>query len=161
MENNLQIVLNLLNNQELLGNQSLKIKEVKELLYDVDSMLNNKEEIEIKNNFATKEQREVFNEIMSKISEIKKSVDYPDSIFYMIGDKVYMERNLKTDIFYIKYSNFWSIFETRFKLNDNEISDLLRCLLEEHSKIKINSTVIFCPFKVYRLEDYFKCNINK
>lgn len=145
MEKNLQIVLNLLNNQELLGKESLTINEVKEIINNVDKITIT----DSKKDFATKEQREVFNDIMSKVTCLKKLDEYTDSIFYIINDSVYMEQDLKTDNFYIRYGDFWEVFETKFDLNYEEIKELLRGLLEERLICKVNTTeVIYSIFFV-------------
>jgi hypothetical protein len=79
---------------------------------------------------------------MSQITETKKSDNYPDSVYYMKGDCTYMERDLKTDDFYIRYNDFWKVFETIFNLNYKEISELLGGLLEEHLNCKVNIIIL-------------------
>jgi hypothetical protein len=76
-----------------------------------------------------------FRELVSKF-EIKLSVDYPNSIFYMIVDKVYMIQDKKTKNIRIRYDNFWSVFESEFGYNTQETRELLRGVLGRHLKLK-------------------------
>ena len=144
MENLIKIINGRLDEQSLLGKDSLTINEFKNILEQVNDLVSKvetNETKETKKDFCTKEQREAFNEIVSKFTETKKSDKYPDSVFYMVDDSVYMERDLKTDNFYIRYYDFWLVFERKFKLNYQEISGLLRGLLEEYLNCNVNTTV--------------------
>jgi hypothetical protein len=143
METSLQLFNNLLSNYKLIGRESLTMVEIDNILSQVNVLVNSssvKENADIEKDFATKEQREVFLDIMSKITCTKTDNSYPDSIFYMDNDSVYMEQDLKTNDFYIRYYGFWRVFETKFDLNYYEISELLRGLLEHHLKCEVNTT---------------------
>lgn len=140
MEKPIQIVLNLLNNQEILGKEYLSISEIKEILYDVDKMFNVNIEKDIENDFATKEQRDTFNDIMNKITVNKIHKENPVNVYYMVGNSIYVVQDTITGDVYIRYSDFWEVFETKFKLNYKEIRELIQRLLEEHFKCNINTT---------------------
>ena len=149
MENLIKIINNRLDEQSLIGKEYLSINEIKTILEQVNDLVSKKVSIETnviseaKKDFATKEQREVFNEIVSKFTGTIKIDKYPDSVFYMVGDSVFMEQNLKTNNFNIRYSSFWAVFETNFNLNYYEISELLRGLLEQHLKCDVNITFLY------------------
>jgi hypothetical protein len=76
-----------------------------------------------------------FRELVSKF-EIKLSGDYPDSIFYMIDDEIYMRQNKKTKFIWIRYEDFWTVFQTKFGYNHQETQELLRGMLVKHLKLK-------------------------
>jgi hypothetical protein len=76
-----------------------------------------------------------FRELISKF-KIKLTDDYPNRIFYMIDDKIYMEQDKKTKEIWIRYFNFWSVFESEFGYNYQKTKELLRGMLERHLKLK-------------------------
>jgi hypothetical protein len=76
-----------------------------------------------------------FRELISKF-EIKLSDDYPNSIFYMIDDKFYMEQDKKTKEIWIRYDDFCSVFQSKFGYNHQETIVLLKGMLERHLKLK-------------------------
>ena len=78
----------------------------------------------------------------------------------MVGENVFIERNLKFGNFDIRYSNFWEVFKSKFGLSYQEISDLLRGLLEEHFKCKVNTTWQIFWLKEIMLDEHFKCKVN-
>lgn len=137
MEKQIQVIENLLNIQDIDGKNSFNKQEIIDIVKQANSIIKTS-----KKDFATKEQRDTFNEIMSKITVDKKS--NKDSVFYMVGDSVYMEQYLKTNDFYISYNDFWLVFETKFNLNYQEIKELLCGLLEEHLKCDVNTTIGYC-----------------
>jgi hypothetical protein len=142
------------------------MSEIDKMLSQVNDLVNStnvKEEIvkeEIKKDFATKEQRDAFNEIISQFTGTKRLDDYSNSVFYMVGENVFIERNLKFGNFDIRYSNFWEVFKSKFGLSYQEISDLLRGLLEEHFKCKVNTTWQIFWLKEIMLDEHFKCKVN-
>lgn len=163
MENLIKIINGRLDEQSLLGKDSLTINEIKNILEQVNVLVSKVESIDTKEtekDFCTKEQREAFNEIVSKFTETKKSDKYPDSVFYMVGDYVYMERNSKTNNFYIRYCDFWAFFETKFNLNYQEISGLLQGLLKHHLNCEVNTTFIEGELSTSVLEEHLNYNVN-
>lgn len=160
MEKQIQVIENLLNIQEIVGKNSFNKQEIIDIVKQADSILSVIDNETIKKDLATKEQCDTFNEIMSKITGTKKSSKYPDSVFHMVGDSIYMEQDLKTNIFYIKYYDFWSVFETKFELKYQEIKELLRGLLEHHLKCEVNTTVTDGMSMSRLLERHLKCEVN-
>jgi len=67
-------------------------------------------------------------------------INYPDSIFYDKEDKCIMEYNTKTEIFWLGYNLIWSVFESKYGLNHQQINKLLIPILEEHFKCKVKRT---------------------
>ena len=66
---------------------------------------------------------------------------YPESTFYKYND-IYIELDLKNNVTWCKYSDFWSIFESEFGLNYNETSKLTQYTLGIHLKRKVPPIVI-------------------
>lgn len=149
MEKPLRIALNILNNQVILGKESLTINEVREMLYDVDKMFNVSIETDTKKDFATKEQREVFNDIMSRITHTHKSINYPDSIFFMVAGNFYIEHNTKMNIVYLSYT-FFNIFKSKFDIYYEETCKILSSLIEKHHLFDIDPTT---PITISYLDD--------
>ena len=147
MEKQIQVIENLLNIQEIVGKNSFNKQEI----IDIETS---------KKDFATKEQRDTFNGIMSKITGTKKSTYYTDSVFYMVGDLVYMEQDLKTNDFYIIYNDFWEVFETKLDLDYHETKKLLRGLLEEHLKCDVSTTYWTATARWYASEEHLKYEVN-
>lgn len=140
-ENNISLIFTREALEELINDYN-DIKKDEAIIKVIDNIIletSPKEEV-IEKDFATKEQRDTFNDIMSKITGTKKSDEYPDSTFYMVGDDVYMEYVLNSGTFYIKHNNFWQVFESKFNLNYQEISELLSVLLEYELRYKTNIT---------------------
>lgn len=142
METEIKIVEHLLEIQELVGKRSFTKIEIIDIIKQVDTIVYNNSEhmCDIKKDFASKEPYETFLNIMSKITGTKKSDKFPDSVFYMVGDSVYMQQDIKTNDFYIRYNDFWRVFETKHDLKYLEIKELLCGLLEEHLKCKVNTS---------------------
>lgn len=66
---------------------------------------------------------------------IKESEDYPDDIFYMKEHNVLIDYDLKTKIAWINNQIIWSVFESKFSLNNQQMRELMRGLLETHLKL--------------------------
>ena len=73
----------------------------------------------------------MFESCEVKIDKIK----YPDSVFYFKNDEFFFEHDLKSGYFYCSYSKVWSFFETKFGLNYDQISDLIKSTVEGHFKL--------------------------
>jgi hypothetical protein len=96
-----------------------------------------------------------FRELVSKF-EIKLSDDYPDSIFYLIGDKIYMQQVKKRKNIFIRYEDFWSVFESKFGYNFQESRELLKGMLERHLKLKGYTPSFFVVGYFALLEKHLK-----
>ena len=115
----------------------------------------NNKMIEKQKVIATKEQREIFLNIMNKITGTKTDDRYPDLIYYMVGDLIYMTLN-KNGIFHIKYTGFWSVFESLFNFGYDEIRDVLCVLLEDYLNIEANATIKDEITEISGLEEHLK-----
>ena len=76
---------------------------------------------------------ELFNDL-----EIDTLDEYPDSIFFIKnGNDFYMEQNYKDEKLYCSYNKIWSFFEGNLSLGYQEISDLIKVMVEQHLKEKV------------------------
>lgn len=66
----------------------------------------------------------------------KKSHKYPESIFFMAGDKIIFEQDKRLRTFWCSYPNLWSIFVAEYMMAHNAIQNLISDNLERHLKIK-------------------------
>jgi hypothetical protein len=66
--------------------------------------------------------------------EPKMFKDYTNSIFYTIDDNIYMEMILKNGYLWVNYNRVWSIFESKFGMEYEQIQDLIKGIVEEHFK---------------------------
>ncbi len=86
----------------------------------------------------TKEQRLL--ELISGIDVHQPKVDfekYPNNLFWFDKDGKYIcEYDWKRNYFWFSYSKVWSVFETEFSPNYQEIKEFLNGMVEEHFKLK-------------------------
>ena len=87
---------------------------------------------------------EFIDKMLSNMEECY-SDKYPESTFYKYKDTIYFELDLENNKTWCKYSGFWSIFESEFNLNYNEISKLTQYMLGIYLKRKVPPTA----FRLY------------
>ena len=56
----------------------------------------------------------------------KISDKYPNSIFFILNDKILFEYNQKNGYFWCKYNEIWSVFEDKFNLDYIDIQMLIK-----------------------------------
>lgn len=102
-----------------------------------ESLIKYLTEIVSDNKTKTKEQliEEFFLSILYSL-RIQINKNYPNSIFYKKNDLIFIEQNFKNKCFYFRYPDFWSVFETKFKLNYREVQNILKDLLKKHFQIE-------------------------
>ena len=151
----------------LLDKDTFTITEINNILLEVDSLFNNESssmttnsDTSTSNDNNSKTPEQFFKSIMSKITGTKKIDNYPYYVYHMVGDKIYIEQDLKNNNFYIRSEDFWSVFETKFNLNYQETSELLRDMLEEYLKCKVNTTLRNYKTNHKKLEEHLKCKVN-
>ena len=64
---------------------------------------------------------------------IKK--EFPDSIFYVKNDVIWMEYDSKKKYFYLKDDRIWFVFESKFGLDDEVIKNFTRSMVEKYLKL--------------------------
>ena len=66
--------------------------------------------------------------------------EYPNHIFFMKDDEVIFDYNKKNGWVYISNEKIWSLLESFFGLEYEEIQDLLKQWAEEHYKLRVRTT---------------------
>ena len=90
-----------------------------------------------------KSKEEYFIELLNNLT-IKTSDKYPDLIFYLYKDEIYLEYNQKTKHVWVNNRRIWSKFESKYSLNYGEIQGLTTGLVEEHLKLRgITTNAVF------------------
>jgi hypothetical protein len=106
----------------------------------------------------TKEQR--FLELISGIDVHQPKVDfqkYPNLLFWFDKDGNYVcEYDWKNNHFWFSYSNVWSVFESEFALNYQEIRMFLNGMVEEHFKLEGVTTKATHAAPAVAVEEHFK-----
>ena len=69
--------------------------------------------------------------------------EYPNSVFYIKDNVVWMEYESKNKYFYIRYHKIWSIFESKFGLDYASIQSFTQSMVEKHLKLS-GVTTNFC-----------------
>lgn len=99
-----------------------------------------------KSDFATKEQLDTFNEIMNRMTYEPINFSHPNSVFYFVDGSIWMEQILNNNTFYIRYKDFWEVFESKFNLNYQEISKLLSLLIGKNLHFNITTKLEYVKF---------------
>lgn len=60
---------------------------------------------------------------------------YSQSIFLMKDGKYFFEQDFKRNYLWCSYNNVWSIFESKYGLEYNEIQSFIRDMVEQHFKL--------------------------
>lgn len=111
--------------------------------------------------------KEPIDFIQSILDEMfmKTHIDYPNKIFYMIGDKVYFEMNKdiqkrRTDNLWCRYEDFWELLEQKYLLNYTDIQILIKSMVEHHLKCSVGTpNRIRSSFRKYEVEQHLKCSV--
>jgi hypothetical protein len=81
---------------------------------------------------------------------------YTDRIYYKKDKELLFEYNQKNGYFHCSYEKIWSVFESKFNLNYNEISSLIKGMVEEHLKLRSVTPQYYKGFSNTRLEEHLK-----
>ena len=90
-----------------------------------------------KYNQEKSKQIEMTDFFMEKINgcELFKHKEYEKHwSFYIKNGEILLQQDLKNKVFYIKYTDFWSVFSTKFGLNYADIQAFTKDRLEEGLK---------------------------
>ena len=74
---------------------------------------------------------DILNSLTIKVSDI-----YPGSILYVSGDELYIHQDSKNEHLLCHYYKLWLVFESKYRLDNQEIRGLLKGTLNEHLKLK-------------------------
>lgn len=78
--------------------------------------------------------QEFFNNLFDRL-EFMKLDKYPHSIFFIKnGSDFYMELDIERKKLYCSYNRIWSFFQSNFGYSTQEISNLIKYMVEEQLK---------------------------
>ena len=75
------------------------------------------------------------NEMYGDLEEYTTD-EYPDSVFYVKDNKVYMEQVLNMDWLHVDYFTIWKDLKDIFSLEDEDISHIITKWVEETYKLR-------------------------
>ena len=73
--------------------------------------------------------------------DIKTTEKWPNSYFFMQGDRFVMEQDKKNDTLWVRQDGFWSIFSNDFSLRYTDTQTIIKFLVEQHLKSKVGTPV--------------------
>ena len=71
--------------------------------------------------------------------DIKTTEKWPNSYFFMQGDRFVMEQDKKNDTLWVRQDGFWSIFSNDFSLRYTDTQTIIKFLVEQHLKSKVGT----------------------
>jgi hypothetical protein len=77
---------------------------------------------------------------------ISKSKQHNDILIYKKDDDVLFNYNEKNGWFYIDFNKIWSVFQSKYHLNYNEIKILTKDIVEEQLNLKVIITIEYISF---------------
>jgi hypothetical protein len=92
----------------------------------------------------SQENRGILKYLNTEYGDLKpyKTYKYPNHIFFMKDGEVIFDYNEKNGVVHVSYTHFWLFLKSFFELNDKEIGDLTKALVEEHYKLEVTTTII-------------------
>ena len=87
-------------------------------------------------NFSSKKEEveQFFLECLNGCSILIKK-EFPDSIFYVKNDVIWMEYDSKKKYFHLRNDRIWVIFEIKFGLDDMLIKSFTQSMVEKYLKL--------------------------
>lgn len=124
---------------QYLGIVEIKMNGVKYEYEQLSCLKNNSKSKDCKIGFESKiQQITAFFEPFFENLETATSGRYPNSVFYKKNGKVIFEhcQNEEFNFFYVDYGTIWSVFEDKFGLKYQEISDFIKGMVEKHLNLR-------------------------
>ena len=81
---------------------------------------------------------------------------FPNKIFWFREDRRIFDYDKETGYFWVNNSLVWSVFESEFGLNYDQIKDLIKGRVEEHFKLKDVTPLKVGMLKMKMVEEHFK-----
>jgi len=76
--------------------------------------------------------------------------EYPNKVFYMKDNKIYMEHELENDMLWVGYETIWKDLENMFDLKISKIKYIISKWVEETYKLNGYSvSVEECPYNYF------------
>ena len=88
--------------------------------------------------------------------ELFKHKKYLDYIFYIKNKEILIQQDLKNNVFYIKYDDFWSVFSRKFNLDYCGARTFTKNILKDFFKLQSFTTMEVGAWSPYLLENTLK-----
>ncbi len=73
---------------------------------------------------------------------VKKSDDYPDSLFFCKNDTIYVELSTKNGNLYCNYPLMWRVFQREYLMQFIDIQSFIKTMVEQHMELKDITPII-------------------
>ena len=112
-----------------------KKEELKKLIDSIDDSTIEKICELLSNNEAQKK-KEMVNFFLSKFNGSTVKLDDSKIKHYAPNGDWLFSLNNKNNEFWVSYKNIWSVYESKYDLNYQQIKELFKGILEEHFNLK-------------------------
>ncbi len=83
----------------------------------------------------------------------------PDHIFFMKDDNlIFFYNKINRDV-YVSYDKIWSVLESFFELEYNEIQNITKTWVEEHNKLRVTKTLLTKISYEPWIKEHFKLKV--
>ena len=136
------------NNTKSIKDIKSRIKEINKINDEIGNSIR-----DLKRELLKEEVSRLFYEFVGKITSVKKSPQYKDYEFFMIGDKVCIQHDIKYNTFLIKnpslFMENYSEFDDRRLIN---ICDYLKPMINDYFGYEIKQLNNWFVFSITELE---------
>ena len=102
-----------------------------------------------------------FKELCQNLTIKIDEYNYPDRIFWFRDSNCIFDYNKENGYFWVNYVLVWSVFESEFGLNYDQIKGLIKGSVEEHFKLKDVTPYRYKLSPHSMVEEHFKLKILK
>lgn len=101
---------------------------------------------------------DLFNQITDGVEILRCNVygDHGKEFIYHKNGKWFFYQDCKNDKFWCNYDNYWSFFESNFRLEQKEIKDITKYLVEEVLKREVATPLHSNRFLDFGVEEALK-----
>jgi GH35 family endo-1,4-beta-xylanase len=97
-----------------------------------------------------------FKQLCQNLTIKLDEVRYPNKIFWFRDGRWIFDYDKENGFFWVNNSLVWSVFESEFEFNYEQIKELIKGRVEEHFKLKnVTPLKIFCC-QSFVVEEHFK-----
>ena len=104
--------------------------------------------------------KEIIDFILDKIKDLT-IFTYTDSCYDYMNSKgeFVFEQNEKNDTLWVRYEGFWSVLETKYLLNYDDIQDIIKGMIETIYKMKVETSSILYRSIISMVETAYKMSV--
>ena len=83
--------------------------------------------------------------------ELKEQYEYPDSVFWVVGDVIMFEQDFKHKRLFVNDGYIWSVFETKYGYKYTKIESIITDVVGKYLNLKdlIPTFDVFLQTKLY------------